>query len=83
MVATFSDRRSKVVSSSSVGKLVKSSGLARNIATINTNTAIVTDKARPRSSTTGGSGRISTDNKPTTPSANPTSVPTPNCARRS
>ena len=38
VVATFSDSRSSVVSSSSVGKLVKSSGRCRNSATISTST---------------------------------------------
>ena len=38
VVATLSDRRSSVVSSSRVGKLVKSSGRCRNIATIRTRT---------------------------------------------
>ena len=38
VVATFSDSRSSVVSSSRVGKLVKSSGRSRNNATISTST---------------------------------------------
>ena len=41
MVATLSDRRSSVVSSSSVGKEEKSSGRFRNSATISTSTAAV------------------------------------------
>ena len=75
MVATFSDRRSKVVNSSNVGKLVKSSGRTRNTETISTSTADVTDSASPISRINGGSGRISTDNSKMTPTANPTSVP--------
>ena len=75
MVATFSDRRSSVVSSSSVGNEVKSSGRVRNIATISTSTDAVMDSARPRSNSTVGSGSTSTANSPTTPRARPTSVP--------
>ena len=75
VVATFSDRRSNVVSSSRVGKLVKSSGRRRNSDTISTSTDAVIDSARPRSSSTVGNGMINTANRNTTPSASPTSVP--------
>jgi hypothetical protein len=75
VVATFSDSRSNVVSSNRVGKLVKSSGLCRNNATISTSTEPVMDVARPRSRISVGSGRISTDSNATTPTASHTSVP--------
>ena len=75
VVATLSERRSSVVSSRRVGKLVKSSGRVRNIATISTRTDAVTESARPRSSSTGGSGSTNTASSATTPRANPTSVP--------
>ena len=75
VVATFSDRRSSVVSSNNVGKLVKSRGRRRNSATISTSTALVIDNANPMSSNTVGSGTTSTESSPTTPSANPISLP--------
>ena len=75
VVATLSDRRSRVVSSSRVGNEVKSSGRRRNSATISTSTDRVSESARPTSRITVGSGRISTESSATTPSARPTSVP--------
>ena len=75
VVATFSDSRNNVVSSSNVGKLEKSSGRVRNSATINTSTAAVIEIARPMSSRNGGSGSTSTDSNATTPSARPISLP--------
>ena len=54
--ATFSDRRISVVSSSTVGKAAKSSGLTMWAATIITITAIAMLKVNSRSSTNGGSG---------------------------
>ncbi len=75
VVATLRDSRNSVVNSSSVGKLVKSRGRCRNIATISTSTAAVTERASPKSSTIVGSGRIRTDSSTTTPNASPTSVP--------
>ena len=82
VVATLSDRRSKVVSSSSVGKDEKSSGRLRNSATISTSTAAVSDTDRPKSSSNGGSGSTSTDSSATTPSARPISLPGESCRRR-
>ena len=83
MVATFSDSRSSVVNSSKVGKLVKSSGRCRNSATISTRTDAVIDSARPRSSSTVGSGSTRTASSMTTPSASPISVPGAYCRRNS
>jgi hypothetical protein len=54
--ATFSDRRSRVVSSSTVGKAAKSSGRTICAATITTISAIAMLKVNSRSSTKGGSG---------------------------
>ena len=82
VTATFSDRRSSVVSSSSVGKLEKSSGRLRNSATIRTSTAAVMERASPRSSNRVGRGRISTESNRTTPMARPMSVPGANWRRR-
>ena len=81
VVATLSARRSSVVSSSSVGKEVKSSGRRRNSATISTSTETVIDTASPRSSSTTGSGTTSTVSSATTPSASATSLL--GCALRS
>ena len=75
VVATFSDRRNSVVSSSNVGKLEKSSGRFRNSATISTSTDAVIDSDNPRSSRNVGSGMTSTDSSATTPRASPTSLP--------
>ena len=58
-----------------MGKLVKSSGRRRNIATISTSTDSVTDRARPASRMKVGRGMISTDSSSTTPKARPISVP--------
>ncbi len=75
VVATLSERRSSVVSSSSVGNDVKSSGRRRNTATISTSTDAVIDNARPMSSRTVGSGITSTASSDTMPNARPISVP--------
>ena len=75
VVATFSARRSSVVSSSSCGKAVKSSGVRRNSATISTSTARVMDSARPASSSRVGSGTTSTASSRPTPTARVTSPP--------
>ena len=75
VVATFSDRRSSVVSSSSVGKDVKSSGRFRNSATMSTRTEAVMEMASPMSSSTVGNGITSTASSMTMPKASPTSVP--------
>ena len=75
VVATFNDSRSRVVNSSSVGKLVKSSGLRRNNATISTSTEAVIDSASPMSSRNVGNGSTRTDSSATTPKARPISLP--------
>ena len=59
--ARLSDSRSIVASSSTVGKEEKSSGRSMNSATIRTSTEKVIESARPMSSTSGGSGRTSTE----------------------
>ena len=82
VTATLSDRRRRVVSSKSVGKLEKSSGRLRNRATIRTSTEAVMESARPRSSRRVGSGRISTESSATTPMARPMSLPGVNWRRR-
>ena len=75
VVATFSDSRNKVVSSSMVGKLDRSSGRRRKIATISINTDMVMDTDRPKSSNMPGSGTINTATISTTPNARPISAP--------
>ncbi len=75
VVATFSERRNSVVSSSRVGKEVKSSGRFRNSATMSTRTEAVMEIARPISSSTVGNGMTSTASSMTMPNASPTSVP--------
>ena len=82
VVATLSDRRSNVVSSSSVGKEEKSSGRLRNSDTISTRTAAVIDIDRPKSNSSGGSGSTRTESSATTPSASPMSLPGENCRSR-
>ena len=73
MEATFSDSRSMVTTSSSVGKELKSSGFGIHSATISTSTDTASDMARPKSRMIGGSGMNSTDRTSVTPSAKPMS----------
>ena len=71
--ATFSDSRRSVTTSSSVGKALNSSGVRIQSATISTRTETDSESARPRSSSTGGSGTKSTARISVTPIAKPMS----------
>ena len=75
VVATLSDRRSSVLISSRVGKLVKSSGRTMNRPTIRISTLAVIDRDRPQSSRKGGSGRTRMVSRAMTPNASPRSLP--------
>ena len=67
--ARFSASRSMVAISSTVGKAENSSGFWMNSAVIRIRTERVIETARKRSSTSGGSGRISTTRMAMTPMA--------------
>ena len=67
--ARLSDSRSMVAISSTVGKALNSSGFSMNSAVTRISTESVTDKARQRSRTNAGSGRISTTRIASTPQA--------------
>ena len=71
--ATFSDSRSMVTTSNSVGKELKSSGRGIHSATIRISTDSDREIARPKSRITGGSGTKSTASTSVTPSAKATS----------
>ena len=83
--ATFSDSRSMVVTSSSVGKELNCKGDGIQSATMKISTESESDSASPKSNRIGGSGRNSTASTSAMPTAKLTSLLAPNmlsCGRR-